>query len=148
MTGSVVLLPNLVAFEKATVTIKFIDKAKDTYVKFTGGSPEQGVFVCHVKLFYSIASKMDLEESHKTFSQLAQDDRDLLKDLGKSDENSPSDQIKQKKTLLEETDTASTPMATIMKEYCTLFERLLGSASVDAWQQIVHTETETTGYVE
>ena len=54
------------SFEKATVTIKFTDKAKYTYVKFTGGSPEQAVR--HVKLFYSIASKMDLEESHKMFS--------------------------------------------------------------------------------
>ena len=44
------------SFEKATVTIKFTDKAKDTYVKFTGGSPEQAVR--HMKLFYSIASKM------------------------------------------------------------------------------------------
>ena len=45
------------SFEKATVTIKFANKAKDTCVKFTGGSPEQAV--CHVKLFYSITSKMD-----------------------------------------------------------------------------------------
>ena len=56
------------SLEKATVTIKFTDKAKYTYIKFTGGSPEQAVH--HVKLFYSIASKMDLEESYKTFSQL------------------------------------------------------------------------------
>ena len=59
------------SFEKATVTIKFTDKAKDTYAKFTGDSPEQAVR--HVKLFYSIASKMDFEVSHKTFSQLATD---------------------------------------------------------------------------
>ena len=57
------------SFEKATVTIKFTDKAKDTYVKFPGGSTEGAVR--HVQLFYSITSKMDLEESHKTFSQLA-----------------------------------------------------------------------------
>ena len=35
-------------FEKATVTIKFTDKAKDTYVKFTGGSPQQAVRRCGV----------------------------------------------------------------------------------------------------
>ena len=34
---------------KATVTIKLTDKAKDTYVKFTDGTPEAAV--CHVKLF-------------------------------------------------------------------------------------------------
>ena len=28
---------------EATVTIKLTDKAKDTYVKFSGGTPEQGV---------------------------------------------------------------------------------------------------------
>ena len=84
-----------VSFEKATVTIKFTDKAKDTYVKFTGGSPEQAV--CHVKLFYSIASKMDLKESHKTFSQVAADNRALINDLGKLDANSPSDQIQQRR---------------------------------------------------
>ena len=133
------------SFEKATVTIKFTDKAKDTYVKFTGGSPEQAIR--HVKLFYSIASKMDLQESHKTFSQLVSDNRGLINDLGKLDENSPSDQIQQKKTLLAENDAAKTSMATIMKEYWTLFERLLGSELVDAWQQIVQTETETVGYV-
>ena len=133
------------SFEKATVTIKFTDKAKDTYTKFTGGSPEQAVR--HVKLFYSIASKMDLKESHKTFSQLVSDNRGLINDLGKLDENSPSDQIQQKKTLLAENDAAKTSMATIMKEYWTLFERLLGSELVDAWQQIVQTETETIGYV-
>ena len=88
------------SFEKATVTIKFTDKAKDTYVKFTGSSPEQAVR--HVKLFYSISSKMDLQESHKTFSQLVADNRALIKDLGKLDENSPSDQIQQNKTLLAE----------------------------------------------
>ena len=77
------------SFEKATMTIKFTDKAKDTHVKFTGGSPEQAVR--RVKLFYSIASKMDLEESYKTFSQLAADNRGLINDLGKLDENSPSD---------------------------------------------------------
>jgi len=85
----------------------------DTYVKFTGGSPEQAVR--HVKLFYSIASKMDLEESHKTFSQVAPDNRDLINDLGKLDENSPSDQIHQKKTLIAENDAAKISMATIMK---------------------------------
>ena len=95
------------SFEKATVTIKFTNKAKDTYVKFIGGSPEQAVR--HVKLFYSIASKMELEESHKTFSQLAANNRGLINDLGKLDENSPSDQIQQKKTLLAENDTAKPP---------------------------------------
>ena len=79
--------------------------------------------------------------------QLANDNRGLIKDLGKLDENSPSDQIQQKKTLLAENDAAKTSMATIMKEYWTLFERLLGSGLVDAWQQIVQTETETIGYV-
>ena len=34
-----------------------------------------------------------------------------------------------------------------MKEYWTLFERLLGYELVDAWQQVVQTETETVGYV-
>ena len=63
--------------EQATMTIKFTIKEKYMYVKFTGGSPEQAV--CHVKLFYSIASKMDLEESHKTFSQLAADNEVLTK---------------------------------------------------------------------
>jgi len=66
------------SFEKATVTIKFADKAKDAYVKFTGGSPEQAV--CHVKLFYSIASKMDLEESYQTLSQLSQNNRSRITD--------------------------------------------------------------------
>ena len=34
---------------EATVTIKLTDKAKDTYVKLTGGSAEAAV--CHMKLF-------------------------------------------------------------------------------------------------
>ncbi len=34
---------------ETTVTIKLTDKAKDTYVKFTGGSAEAAV--CHLKLF-------------------------------------------------------------------------------------------------
>ena len=118
---------------------------KDTYVKFTGGSPEQAVR--HVKLFYSIASTMDLEKSHKTFSEVAADNRALINDLGKLDENSSSDQIQQKKTLLAENDAAKTSMATITKEYWTLFERLLGSKLVDAWQEIVQTETKTVGCV-
>ena len=58
---------------------------------------------------------MDLEENHKTFSQVAQDNRDLINDLGKLDENSPSDQIQQKKTLLAENDAPKIYMATIMK---------------------------------
>ena len=52
-----------------------------------------------------------------------------------------------KETLQAENDAAKTSMATIMKEYWTLFEHLLGSELVDAWQQIVHTETKTTGYI-
>jgi len=103
------------SFEKATVIIKFTNKAKDTYIKFTGGSPEQAVR--HVKLFYSIASKMELEESHETLIQLTKDNKDLIKELGKLDEISPSDQIQQKKTLLAENDAAKISMATIMKEY-------------------------------
>ena len=95
------------------MTIKFTDEAKDTYIKFTGDSPEQAVH--HVKLFYSIASKMELEESHETLSQLTNDNKDLIKDLGKLDENSPSYQIQQKKTLLAENDAAKLFMATIMK---------------------------------
>ena len=133
------------SFEKATMPIKFTDKAKDMYAKFTGGSPEQAV--CHLQLFYSIASKMDLEESHKTLSQMAADNRALINDLGKLDENSPSDQIQQKKELLAENDATKISMATIMKEFWILFERLLGSELVDTWQQIVQTETKTIGYV-
>ena len=68
---------------------------------------------------------------------MAADNRALINDLGKLDENSPSDQIQQKKTLLAENNAAMISMATIMKEYWTLFERLLGSELVDAWQQIV-----------
>jgi len=50
------------SIKKATVTIKFTDKAKYTYVKFTGSSPEQAV--CHVKLYHSLASNATLEESY------------------------------------------------------------------------------------
>jgi len=71
--------------EKATVTVKFTDKAKDTYVKFTGGSSEQAV--CHMKLYYSLVSKMELEDNHET---LVKSIKDNIKDLGKLDENYPS----------------------------------------------------------
>ena len=120
------------SFEKATVTIKFTNKAKYTYIKFTGGSPEQAVH--HVKHFYNIASKMELEESHETSSQLTKDNKDLIKDLRKLDENSLSNQIKQKKMLLVEDDAVNISLTTTMKEYWTLFERLLGSELVDVWQ--------------
>jgi len=65
---------------------------------------------------------------------LTKDNKDLIKDLRKLDENSPSNQIQQKKTLLAENDAAKISMATIMKEYWTLFERLLCSELLDAWQ--------------
>ena len=42
---------------------------------------------------------------------------------------------------------AKISMATIMKEYWILFERLLGSELVDVFQQIVHTETELEDYI-
>jgi len=42
------------ALEKATGTIKFTDKSKYTYVKFTGSSPKQAV--CHVKLSTTVLS--------------------------------------------------------------------------------------------
>ena len=49
---------------EATVRIKLTDKAKDTYVKFLGGSTENSV--CHVKLFYSLVSKLEIAEQYKT----------------------------------------------------------------------------------
>jgi len=44
--------------DKAMVTIKLTDKAKYTYTKFTGGSPEQAVR--RVYLFYGVVSKLEL----------------------------------------------------------------------------------------
>ena len=58
---------------------------------------------------------MELEESRETLSQLTKDKKDLIKDLWMLDENCPSDQIQQKKTLLAENDAAKMFMATIMK---------------------------------
>jgi len=69
------------SIEKATVTIKFTDKAKDTYIKFTGDSPDQTVR--HVKLYYGLASKMELEESYETLLKLTKDNKDIIKDLRK-----------------------------------------------------------------
>ena len=42
------------------VMINRIDKVNDTYIKFTGGSPEQVVW--HVKLLYGPVDKMELAE--------------------------------------------------------------------------------------
>ena len=77
--------------EKATMTIKFTDKAKDTYVKFTSGTPEQAVH--NVKLYYSLVLNMELEDNHETLVKLIKDTNTMIKDWGKLDESSLPDQI-------------------------------------------------------
>ena len=56
------------ALEKDTVTIEFMDKAKDTDVKFTDNSPAQALG--HMKLDYSLVPKMELEDNHETLAKL------------------------------------------------------------------------------
>ena len=67
---------------EATVIITLTDKAKDTYVKFTGGSAEAAV--CHVKLFYSLVEKMQLVSQCESNTTTLRDNRELLLELGPS----------------------------------------------------------------
>ena len=109
---------------KATVTIKLTDKAKDTYVNFTGGTPEAAVR--HVKLFYSLVDKMELVSQFETKTNTLKSNRELIQELGPITSSSPSDEIQQKQNLEEENKTILKDMMTLKKECWTLFEQLLG----------------------
>jgi organic radical activating enzyme len=61
---------------EATVTIKLTNKAKDTYIKFTGGNPEAAVR--HVKLFYSLVDKMELRLQYETKQEALKTNRVIL----------------------------------------------------------------------
>ena len=122
---------------EATVTIKLTDKAKDTYVKFTGGTPEAAVH--HVKLFYSLVEKMELVH--------LKDNRELLRELGPITDSSPLDEIQQKQDLEEENKANLKDMTTLENEYWMLFEQLLGLSLIPDWQNIVQVKTATKGYI-
>ena len=85
---------------EATVTIKLTDKAKDTYVRFLGGSTEAAV--CHVKLFYSLVKKLELVSQYEAKTTNLKDNRKLLMELGPITDSSPSYEIQQKQDLEEE----------------------------------------------
>ena len=130
---------------EATVTIKLTDKAKDTYIKFTGGSAEAAV--CHVKLFYSLVEKIELVFQFESKASFLKDNCKLLLELGPITDSSPSDEIQQKQDLEEENKTILKDMTTLKKEYWTLFKRLLGLAMILHWQNILQAKTATKGYV-
>ena len=130
---------------EATVTIKLTDKAKDTYIKFTGGNPEAAVR--HVQLFYSLVDKLELKLQYDAKQELLKSNRAILKDLSPLSPVSPDEDIQQKEDLEEENKELSTDMATLKKDFWTLFERLLGASLVPDWQRIVEDETATKGYI-
>ncbi len=107
---------------KATVTIKLTEKAKDTYVKFTGGTPEAAVH--HMKLFYSLVDKMELVSQFETKTNTLKSNHELIKELGPIKSSSPSDEIQQKQNLEEENKT-------ILKDMTTL-KRSIGRSSSDS----------------
>ena len=85
---------------EATVTNKLNEKAKDTYVKFLGGSAEH--VVCHVKLFYSLVDKMELVSQYESKTMTLKDNCELLLELGPIMDSSPLDEIQQQQDLEEE----------------------------------------------
>ena len=102
------------------------NKAKDTYIKFTGGNPEAAVR--HVKLFYSLVNKMELRLQFETKQETLKFNRTILKEIGPLSPVSSDEDIQQKQELDEENKTIMKDMTTLKKEYWTLFERLLGSS--------------------
>ena len=113
---------------EATVTIKLTNKAKDTYIKFTGGNPEAAVR--HVKLFYSLVDKMELRLQYKTKQEALKTNRAILKEIGPLSPVSPDEDIKHKEELDEENTDLVKDMATLKRDYWLLFERLLGSSLI------------------
>ena len=132
-----------VEMAEATVTIKLTDKAKDTCVKFLGGSAEHAVR--NVKLFYSQVSKLEIVKQYKIKTKTHKDNKDLIKELGPVNESSPSDEIQQKEDLEEENTQIQEDMMTLRKEYWALFEQLLGLSSIPDWQHIVQVKMNTKG---
>ncbi len=103
---------------EATVTIKLTNKAKDTYIKFTGGNPEAAVR--HVKLFYSLVDKMELRLQYETKQETLKANRAILKEIGRDKDNKHKDEMdEENKELVKD-------MSTLKKDYWMLFERLLG----------------------
>jgi hypothetical protein len=129
---------------EATVTIKLTNKAKDTYVKFSGGTPEQAVR--HVKLFYSLVDKLELKQQYDAKQEQIKSNRTILKGLNITPV-SPDEDIQQKEDLEEENKELTAEMTTLKKDFWTLFERLLGASLVPDWQRIVEDETATKGYI-
>ena len=130
---------------EATVTIKLTNKAKDTYIKFTGGNPETAVR--HVKLFYSLVDKLELKLQYETKQETLKANRAILKELGPLSPVSPDEDIKHKEKLDQENTDLVKEMATLKKDYWSLFERLLGASLIPNWQRIVEVETATKGYI-
>ena len=62
-----------------TVSIKLSDSSKDTYPKFTGGSPEEAFQ--HIQLFYDLCEKMQFVKHYKQSAKLKAEYKTLLEDV-------------------------------------------------------------------
>ena len=89
------------------------NKAKDTYVKFTGGNLEAAVR--HVKLFYSLVDKMELKSQFEAKQETLKSNCKILKEIGPISPTSPDEDIQQKQDLDEENKTIMKDMTTLKK---------------------------------
>ena len=89
------------------------DKAKDTYIKFLGGSTEATVWC--VKLSYSLVKKLELVTQYGAKTKTNKDNKTLIITA-----SSPSDEIQGKEDLEEENKTLLEEMTTLKKEYWAL----------------------------
>ena len=89
------------------------NNAKDTYIKFTDGTPEAAVR--HVKLFYSLVDKMERKPQFEAKQETLKSNRKLLMELSPIRPTSPDDEIQQNQDLDEENKTIIKDMMTLKR---------------------------------
>ena len=128
-----------------SVTIKLAEKAKETYMKFDGGTPEKAIR--HIMTFHNLAVKLECRENYDCYKQLSDDNKAKIIALGSIDANTDDAVLKEKESFENEIDIAEREMSENLKEFWSLFERLLHQPLVPHWTAIVKQECETNGYV-
>ena len=130
--------------EKATVTLKVSEVAKDTYQKFLGGTAEEAVR--HVKRFYALEVKLGYRKTHRELRHTRKEQQDIVDAI--AEDTIDSDELDKRSGAVEYVKELDVQIKDAKNEFWSLWERLLGQDLLPKWHEIVVIQCDTTGYID